>query len=220
MPERTSADAAAITASAVWGLPVSRFCRSRRKTFSTSTTASSTSSPMAMAIPPSVMVLIDRPKYLNTRIVIVMAIGIAVIEMKVVRQFNRNMNRTIETTTSASTRTRSTLRIDVSMKLACLNRTSLMRILAGTTRSRSASAASTCRVRTTVSAPGCFCTDRITAALPMKPPSPRLMPGAKSTAATCRNGIGCPSRTATTRLRKSSSRAVRPMLRIKYSRPA
>ncbi len=39
----------------------SAFSRSRRCTFSTSTIASSTSSPMAIANPPSVMVLIDAP---------------------------------------------------------------------------------------------------------------------------------------------------------------
>ena len=38
------------------------FCFSRRKTFSTSMIASSTSSPMAMARPPSVIVLIVMPK--------------------------------------------------------------------------------------------------------------------------------------------------------------
>ena len=38
--------------------------------FSTPTTASSTSAPMAIASPPSVMVLIDRPKALKTSTVI------------------------------------------------------------------------------------------------------------------------------------------------------
>ncbi len=45
--------------------------------------------------------------------------GIAVSEIAVVRQFSRNANSTIATTTPASSSTVCTLRIDVSMKLAC-----------------------------------------------------------------------------------------------------
>ena len=220
IPERTSVDPAATTTNGVRGSPASRFIRSRRKTFSTSTTASSTSSPMAMARPPSVMVLIDSPKYLKTSAVIRIEIGIAVSEINVVRQLNRNRNSTIATTISASTRTRSTLPIDASIKFDCLNRMSFSRTSAGTTRAMSSRAVSISRVSFTVSALGCFWTERITAALPMKPASPRFRRGAKSTLATWCSGIGWPSRKATIRLRRSSSLAVRPMLRIRNSRPA
>ena len=47
--------------------------------------------------------------------------GIAVSEITVVRQFSRNANSTTATTTPASSSTRSTFRIDVSMKLAWRN---------------------------------------------------------------------------------------------------
>ncbi len=86
--------------------------------FSTSTTASSTSSPMAMARPPSVMVLMVRPKARNTRTVIRIDIGIAVSEMSVARPFIRKTNSTSATTMAASISTRSTLSIEVSMNVA------------------------------------------------------------------------------------------------------
>ena len=54
---------------------------SRRRMFSTPTTASSTSSPMAIASPPSVMVLMVRPKARNTSTVIRIEIGMAVSEI-------------------------------------------------------------------------------------------------------------------------------------------
>ncbi len=82
----------------------------------------------------------------------------------------------------------------------------------------SASAASTCRVSATVSAAGCFCTDRITAGWPLSPASPRLIAGAKPTDATCASRIGWPLRAVSGRRCRSSSRLVRPRLRIRYSR--
>ena len=85
MPERTSCVAAATTSRTGRGLPLRPvLAAAAGKMFSTSTTASSTSSPMAMARPPSVMVLIDRPNALNTSTVIRIEIGMAVSEMNVV----------------------------------------------------------------------------------------------------------------------------------------
>ena len=46
----------------------------------------------------------------------------AVSEIAVVRQFSRKANSTTATTMAASSSTRSTLRIEVSMKFACRNR--------------------------------------------------------------------------------------------------
>ncbi len=89
--------------------------------FSTSTTASSTSSPIAIASPPSVMVLMDKPA--NQKITAVARIdtGMAVSEIAVVRQLSRKANSTTATTTAASSSTRCTLWIEVSMKFACRN---------------------------------------------------------------------------------------------------
>ena len=111
----------------------------------------------------------------------------------------------------------STLPMAAAMKFACLNKILSMLTPWGRLRFKSAKALSTSRVNCTVSCPGCFCTDKITAGLPMKLASPRLTPAAKSTFATCCNKIGTLSRCATTNWRMSSKRVVRPMLRIKYS---
>ena len=70
---------------------------------------------MAMAMPPRVIVLMLRPSKWNTITVMRIEIGMAVSEIAVVRQFSRNRNSTAATTTSASTKTRSTLSIDTLM---------------------------------------------------------------------------------------------------------
>ena len=54
---------------------------------------------MAMARPPSVIVLIDRPAKWNTTAVARIETGMAVSEIAVVRTFSRNANSTTATTT-------------------------------------------------------------------------------------------------------------------------
>ena len=140
--------------------------------FSTPTTASSTSAPMAIARPPSVMVLIDRSKALKTSAVIRTDTGMAVSEISVARTFMRKSIRTTATTIAASTSTRLTLSIEVSMKVACLNWT----LLAVTpfvfgSFSRCSwmifSCFSISSVRVIVSAVGCFWIPMMTAGPPM-----------------------------------------------------
>lgn len=109
------------------------------------------------------MVLMDRPIALNTRAVIRMDIGMAVSEMSVVRRLSRNRNSTTATMIAPSRSASSTLPIEARMKLACLKITSGALIPAGSERVSSASAASISAVSFTVSAAGCFCTERITA---------------------------------------------------------
>ena len=70
-----------------------------------------------------------------------------------------------------------------------------------------------------MSAVGCFCTPRMTAGLPSKPASPRLIAGAKVTSAICLRRMGCPLFAAIAKLRRSSNREVRPRFLIRYSRP-
>ena len=86
--------------------------------FSTSTTASSTSPPMAMASPPSVMVLIDRPKYLKTSAVMKIETGIAVSAMMVGRTVPRKKKRIAATKTDAPMSLPCSVEIDASMKFA------------------------------------------------------------------------------------------------------
>jgi hypothetical protein len=62
MEVRISTDASKTTWSEGLGAGRSRFSRSRRKMFSTSMMASSTTAPMAMARPPRVMELMPMPK--------------------------------------------------------------------------------------------------------------------------------------------------------------
>ncbi len=76
---------------------------------------------MAMASPPSVMVLIPSPIAWNTMAVARIETGIAVSEITVVRTFKRNANSTTATTTIASRRTVVTFFTEVSMKSACRN---------------------------------------------------------------------------------------------------
>ncbi len=73
---------------------------------------------MAMARPPSVMVLMERPKAWNTMAVARIDTGMAVSEMTVVRQLRRNRNSTTATTAMASSSTFSTLPMEAAMKSA------------------------------------------------------------------------------------------------------
>jgi hypothetical protein len=120
MADRTSIVALAINCAGfrcTWcTLAYCRSCFIRRSTFSTPTTASSTNPPMAMVRPPSVIVLIDSPKYLNTRTVTRIDTGMAVSEISVVRRFARKRKSTIATTTDAATSLPVSVEIDASMK--------------------------------------------------------------------------------------------------------
>ena len=60
-----------------------------------STIESSTSSPIATASPPSVIVLIETPNALKIRKVMMNESGIAVSVIAVVRKFKRNKKRTM-----------------------------------------------------------------------------------------------------------------------------
>ena len=218
-PERTSLQARATTCRAGRGRAARRFSWSRRKTFSTSTTASSTSSPMAIASPPRVIVLIDSPSSLNTSTAASSDSGIATSEMAVVRTFSRNANSTTATRIAPSRRASPTLPSAASMKSAWRNRKRGAAMPGGRLPDTSASTASTARVRAMLSMPGCFCTDKITAGLPSKPAPPRATAGAKPTSATCDRRTGTPRGAPTGRLARSSMRRLRPMPRISHSCP-
>ena len=125
------------------------FCFNRRKMFSTSTMASSTSSPIATAIPPSVMTLMEssvpliQPMIRNVRVVSTSDSGIAVSVMNVVRKFSRNKNSTIMTSTAPITSASATLKIPRSMKFRSRNRSELTMMSAGNDASTSINAAAT-----------------------------------------------------------------------------
>ena len=73
---------------------------------------------MAMARPPSVIVLIDRPKYLKTRAVMKIDTGMAVSAMTVGRKVPRKKNRITATKIEAPISLPCSVVIEASMKLA------------------------------------------------------------------------------------------------------
>ena len=93
-----------------------RFSRRCRNTFSTSTMASSTNDPIAMAIPPMLMVLMVSPIRFMTRMVMSKDIGMVTKEIMVVRAFIRNMNNTITTKNAPSKSDRWMLPMELLMK--------------------------------------------------------------------------------------------------------
>ena len=78
------------------------FSLKRLNTFSTSITASSTKAPIAMAIPPKLIVFMVYPNTFKMITVTNNDIGIARSEIMVVLQFIRNMNNTIITKNAPS----------------------------------------------------------------------------------------------------------------------
>ncbi len=94
---RTSLEARNTTSANDSCMPFVRHSLNRCVTFSTSTMASSTSSPIATAIPPSVITLTDRSNDLKTIAVTRMLIGIAVRVIAVMRIFAKKSMRMITT---------------------------------------------------------------------------------------------------------------------------
>ena len=95
------------------------FSRNLRTTFSTSMIASSTRAPIAMAIPPSVIVLIDAPSSFITKMEVINESGMATIVITVARRLARK-RRTMSTTSRApSPSAETTLSMATWMKSAC-----------------------------------------------------------------------------------------------------
>jgi hypothetical protein len=95
-----------------------RFSRRRRTTFSTSTIASSTRSPTAMAMPPSVIVLMLAPAARSARNAVASDSGMAVRVIALARRFARNSKTMTTTSTPPSRSARKTLATATSMKSA------------------------------------------------------------------------------------------------------
>lgn len=110
--------------------------------------------------------------------------GMAVSAMMVGRKVPRKKNRSTATKTEAPISLPCSVVIEASMKLACRNVMRGASMPTGSEVWSPASASSMAVVKVIVSAVGCFCMPRITAGLPSKPASPRLMAAAKVTSAT------------------------------------
>ncbi len=153
---------------------LARFSRSRLTTFSTSTIASSTRSPTAMAIPPSVIVLMPAPKARSASTAAASDSGIAVSVMALARVLARN-RRTMNTTSTPPSRSaRNMFATATSMKSAWRKIRLSMVMPEGSSCWRVSSSRSSRLVTSIVLAPGCFCTPTMTAGLPLREPSPRL----------------------------------------------
>ena len=160
-----------------------------------STMESSTRSPMATAIPPSVIVLIEIPNQRKISTVSRIEIGMAVSELMLVRKFHMKMNSTTTTQIAPSRMASTTFSTAASMKSACLKIRCSMTIPSGKSSCSSPSTVPICRSSFRVSALGCFWTARMTADPPsiLSPsrtntlPSPRLTGPPNRTSATSFN---------------------------------
>ena len=94
------------------------FWRRRRTTFSTSIRASSTNAPIAIAIPPKVMPLMDKPRAFNPINVVPSENGIANSAMTLARQLPRNTTTTTTTSRPPKPSASSRFEIAVSTKSA------------------------------------------------------------------------------------------------------
>jgi len=151
-----------------------RFSRSRLYTFSTSTMASSTNEPMAMARPPRLMVLMVSPKAWSTRIAISMESGKAMSEIRVVRAFIRKKNSTITTKMAPSNKDFWMLLMELLMKRDCRKMSVEMRTSAGRVFCSSCMEASSLSVSSSVLVFGCLVTVTSTAGLPFSEARPNL----------------------------------------------
>ena len=191
------------------GFPAALFSFRRRKIFSTSTMASSTSSPIATAIPPKVITLIESCAPVtwlstrNTSVVMTSDSGIAVRVMKVVRKFIKNRNRMMSTSTAPMTSASPTLKMPRSIKFLSRNRSELITMSAGSEDSTLANAAAMSSVKARVSTWGCFTTVKTAPGRPLMLPSPRLNAAPSATRATSSSSTGRRSLSFTGTLRRS-----------------
>jgi hypothetical protein len=193
------------------------FSRRRRKTFSTSMIASSTSAPMAIVSPPRVIVLIVIPMAFMVRSATMTETGSAAREMIVVRTFQRNRKRMTATRIAPSRRATVTFSTEVSMKSDWRKSCRSIVMPRGRERWMSSSCRSMAPVKASVLAPGCLVMPRTTAGRALAEPSPRLMPGPMTTRPSCAMRTGVPPREATTTWSMSSPEVIRPTPRMSDS---
>ena len=195
------------------------FSRSRRNVFSTPITASSTRAPIAIAIPPSVIVLMEIPVSLNAKIAVAKESGIARTEMSVLRPLHRKRKRISTTRMAPSLSAPRTFSIATSMKLACRKIPRLISRPGGSSLSICSSVASIRFVSWRVFVSGCFWMERMTASTAFAEPRPSGVPAPIRTSATSPISTGTPPRTVMTVAAMSSSPRTRPVPRMRYSCP-
>ena len=187
---RTSIDAEKTTSRLGRGFAASPFWRSRRRTFSTSMMASSTTSPRAMTRPARTMVLRVPPRHCRTSTAARRESGMARRLMTAVRHSKRKAARMSATRRQPQSMACRRLSRDISMKVAGrkIVESTSMPPRAGRRASR---ASSTRRVTSRVLPQGCFSTMR-------RRPGPSLMTASPI-------GAGCPSTTRATSPMRSAA---------------
>ncbi len=155
---RTSVDASRITSITGRGASMAAFSRRRRQMFSTSTIASSTTSPTAMARPPRIIPLSVTPRRSSTETAASIESGMAVRLISASLPERRNASRITMTSTAPRAMARPTETIEVRTKSACRSTGAWRTAPGGIEESSSAIAASTSRVTRSVSAQGSLST--------------------------------------------------------------
>ena len=156
---------------------LARFSRRRRTMFSTTMIASSTSAPSAMAMPPSVMVLMVAPSAFIDRIAATSDSGMATRVIAVARADSRKANTMATTSTAPSSSALHRLSMETRMKSAWRKMWRSIFMPVGSPAWISSSVASRRSVSSSVLAPGCFWMPSTTAGLPLCEPTPRVGAG-------------------------------------------
>ena len=218
---RTSLEASNTTSSTLrrWPSGFRRFSRRRLNTLSTSTIASSTSEPIAIAIPPMLIVFMLIPLIRSTMMVIRSDSGMVTSEISVVLTFIRNRKSTRITNSAPSISACRILPIEASMKSLWRKMSVLTCTSDGSVFAISAILASRASVRSLVETLGCLVTVSRTPGLPSMDAVPvRGSWGPVRTSAMSRRVIGRPSAAVlTTASAISSTAVVEAMPRIMYS---
>jgi hypothetical protein len=188
--------------------------------FSTAMIASSTSAPIAIAMPPRVMVLMLLPSACRTRTAVSSESGSATSVIRLARALKRKATTTSPTIAAPSSRARVVLRVEFSMKTACRKSCLLMCIPSGSVVCSSSSTLSRRAVSSSVFAPGCFWMATITPGSMIgsqfgprrdEEPMPRFSAAPMATVPRSETRTGTPLRRAITVLAMSSVERIRPM---------
>ena len=175
---------------------------------------------MAMAMPPSVIVLMLAPKARSVRIAVTSESGMASSVMKLARMLARKSTTTMMTKMPPSRRASIVFCTDALMKSACRNSFLLMTIPSGTVVWISSKARSSFCVTSSVLALGCLSTAMTTAGSMMgsqpgprrdAQPVPRRIAEPSMTVPRSLTLIGVPSRTVTTVSAISATDPMRPI---------
>lgn len=182
--------------------------------------ASSTSEPMAMAIPPRLIVLMVNPNPFSVRMAVSSDSGRATSEMRVTRPFMRKKKSTTTTNRAPSHSEWAMLSMELSIKRDCL-KMSVDICTSGSVFCSSARVLSSCSVSSSVLVAGCLVTVMSTAGQPRSDATPSLgdlLP--ITTSATSLSTMGSPlSENLTNPLAMSLASRSATMPRTTYSLP-